>query len=90
MLRPYEDLYEFRKDFKIGEIVSIKNKKTERIFNVMYLGDSFRRNDSNFKVFDVEINLGGKWFSLEELFNDYEYFCWDIQEGKNILKPFGI
>lgn len=90
MLRPYRNLYEFRKDFSVGEFVSIKNKETGRIYNVLYLGDSFKRNDTNFEVFDFEINFGGKWFLFEELFNNYEYFCWDIQEFKNILKPFGV
>lgn len=90
LYRPYKNLYEFRKEFNIGETVSIKHKITDRIYNVIYLGDSFNKKDSDFEVYDVEINFGGSWFSFEELFNNYEYFKWDAHECGNILKPFGV
>lgn len=43
----------------------------------MYLGDSFKRNDSNF---DVEINFGGEWISLDV------FFVGILKEGQNILE----
>lgn len=88
--RPYKNLYEFRSDFNVGDTISVKYKINGRTYAVMYLGDSFITNESNSEFNDIKVNLGGSWFYLNDLFNDFEVYEWSKTENRNVRRPFGV
>lgn len=76
--RPFKDHAEYKEFLNDGVIedwVKIKNKTTNEIYELMYVGDG-----------DDKIILGGMIFSVSRLFRDFELF----NECAREWLPFGV
>lgn len=77
--RPYT-LEEFRSKFPLLSTITFREKDTETVFTLCFLGYSVYK-DNDFEPF---VTLGACEFHLEELFKEYE-----LLDSENKYVPFG-
>lgn len=80
-LRPFT-LSEFNERFEYGEYITFRLKDRTRSFYVPYNGNEYRSETEGDP--DDGVHLGAYAISLQDLFNDYEYW---VVDG---WKPFGV
>ena len=83
-LRPFT-LEEFSERFEYGEYITFRLKDRTRSFCVPYNGNEYR-SETEDDPDDDGVHLGAYAISLQDLFNDYEYY---IEDGEQWL-PFGV
>lgn len=80
--RPFT-LEEFNERFEFGEYITFRLKDRTRSFYVPYNGNEYR-SETEGGPDDDGVHLGAYAISLQDLFNDYEYW---VVDG---WKPFGV
>lgn len=83
-LRPYT-LSEFNEKFEYGEYITFRLKDRTRSFCVPYNGNEYRYETQD-DPDDDGVHLGAYAISLQDLFDDYEYY---VEDGEQWL-PFGV
>lgn len=80
-LRPFT-LEDFNERFEFGEYITFRRKDRTRYFYTPYNGNEYRSETEG--DLDDGVHLGAYAISLQDLFNDYEYW---VVDG---WKPFGV
>lgn len=78
--RPYT-LEEFRSKFPLLSVITFREKDTETVFTLCFLGYSVYK-DNDYEPF---VTLGACEFHLEELFKEYE-----LLDSEDKYVPFGV
>lgn len=78
--RPYT-LDEFRSKFPLLSTITFREKDTETVFTLCFLGYSVYKNND----YEPFVTLGACEFHLEELFKEYE-----LLDSENKYVPFGV
>lgn len=82
--RPFT-LEEFNERFEFGEYITFRLKDRTRSFCTQYIGNEYR-SETEDDPDDDGVHLGAYAISLQDLFNDYEYY---VEDG-DYWMPFGV